>query len=109
MRMNADIRLNRQGDYCMWGFIVAIIGGLVVQPSEDMLARPVARVFDPVLKITPEEMRLFAFVLVMLIVGIITWILGSGSPFWVIFGGALGLFGRRLVSWGQEQLAKRRE
>lgn len=91
----------------MWGFIVAIIGGLVVQPAEDILAKPVAQFITPVVKVEPGEMRLLAFVLVMLIVGIIASILDSGSAFWVIVGGVIGIFGRRIVTWGQERLAKR--
>ncbi len=91
----------------MWGFIVAVIGGLVVQPAEDLLAKPVARFIAPVVKIEPGEMRLLSFLLVMLIVGIIAALLDSGSAFWIVLGGMIGLFGRRLVAWGQERLAKR--
>lgn len=91
----------------MWGFILAVIGGLLVPQAEEPLARPLARAVAPALKVEPGEMRLFAFVIVMLIVGILSALLDSGSAFWVILGGALGLFGARLYTFVKAQIDNR--
>lgn len=90
----------------MWGFIVAVIGGLVVAPAEDALAKPVAKFISPVVKVEPGEMRALSFALVMLIVGIIAALIHSGTAFWVILGGVLGLFGQRLYVWGRGLIDK---
>ncbi|MCC7321142.1 MAG: hypothetical protein IT542_09220 [Rubellimicrobium sp.] len=92
----------------MWGFIVAIIGGLVVDRAEEPLARPLARLIAPVVRIEQAEMRTLAFAVVMLIVGVIADLIDSGSPFWVILGGVLGLFGVRLFAFARDRLDQRR-
>lgn len=92
----------------MWGFIVAIIGGLLVAPAEDLLAKPVARILAPVVKVEDAEMRALSLAIVLLIVGIIAAVIDSGSPFWVILGAILGLFGQRLYAWGRGAIEKRR-
>lgn len=88
----------------MWGFIVAVIAGLATRQAEEPLARPLSRLIAPVVKVEPDEIRLFAFILVMLIAGILSELLHSGSTFWVILGGALGYFGMRLVSFVKAQI-----
>lgn len=92
----------------MWGFIVAIIGGLVVAPAEDLLAKPVARLIAPVAKVEDSEMRALSLAIVLLIVGIIAELIHSGTPFWVILGAILGLFGQRLYTWTRGAIEKRR-
>ncbi|MBW7922394.1 MAG: hypothetical protein H3C51_09875 [Rubellimicrobium sp.] len=92
----------------MWGFIVAIIGGLVVAPAEDLLAKPVARLVAPVVKIEDGEIRALSLVIVLLIVGIIAELIHSGTPFWVILGATIGLFGQRLFNWARAAVEKRR-
>lgn len=92
----------------MWGFIVAIIGGLLVAPAEEVLAKPFARLIAPVVKIEENEMRALSFALVLLIVGIIVELIHSGKPFWVILGAVIGLFGQRIFTWGRGQFDKRR-
>jgi hypothetical protein len=39
-----------------------------------------------------------AFVIAMLVAGVVGALLDSGSAFWMILGGALGYFGARLVT-----------
>lgn len=88
----------------MWGFIVAVIAGLATRQAEEPLARPLARMIAPVVKVEPDEVRLFAFIVVMLIAGILSELLRSGSAFWVILGGALGYFGLRLFAFVKAQI-----
>lgn len=88
----------------MWGFIVAVVAGLLTTAAEEPLARPAARALARVVQVEPGEMRLFAFVLVMLIAGIAAELLDSGSAFWVILGGALGYFGTRIAQFVKAQV-----
>lgn len=92
----------------MLGFIVAIIGGLLVAPAEDVLAKPAARILAPVIKVEEAEMRALSLALVLVIVGVLAWILRSGSVFWVAVGLLLGLFGQRLFKTAREAFEKRR-
>lgn len=92
----------------MWGFIVAVIGGLVVAPAEELLAKPVARLLAPVVKVEPGEMRALALALVLLVVSIVAELIHSGTPFWVVLGAIIGLFGQRLLTWGRGKIDGRR-
>lgn len=81
----------------MLGFIIAIIAGFFTPQAEPVLAKPVAGALGKFIKIEDSEMRLLSFMLVMILTGIAAVLLGSGSTFWVILGGALGYFGKRIV------------
>ena len=91
----------------MWGFILAVFGGLIVSQIEEPIARPLARLMAPVVRFEPGEMRLLAFVIVMLVVGILVELINSGSTFWVILGGALGLVGMRLYTFVKAKIDNR--
>lgn len=91
----------------MLGFIVAVIAGFLTPYAETPLARPVASLMGEHIKLEPGEMRVLAFILVMLLAGVASNLLHSGSTFWVILGGALGYFGTRLVAAAQGAMDKR--
>ncbi len=82
----------------MLGFIVAIAGGFFTPQAEPILAKPVADMAGKYITLEAGELRLLAFILVMLVVGIVSALLASGSTFWVILGGTLGYFGKRIVA-----------
>lgn len=92
----------------MLGFVVAVVAGFLTPAAEEALARPVERVLRPHILLEPGESRVLAFVLVMLLAGIAANLLDSGSPFWVILGGALGYFGTRLVAAARAAMDARR-
>lgn len=91
----------------MFGFLVAIVAGFVTPQLEEPLARPLVRKLGKVMTFEGAETRLIAFIMAMLVAGIVSALLESGSAFWVILGGALGYFGVRLVAVGREMLAAR--
>jgi hypothetical protein len=91
----------------MWAFILAVIAGLLVGPAEEPLAKPVARLIAPVVRIDPAEMRLLSFALLMLIVGVLAELLHSGSTFWVILGGVIGLFAMRIYAFVKARIDNR--
>lgn len=91
----------------MWGFILAVIGGLLVPQAEEPLARPIAKAISPAVRVEPSEIRLLAFIIVMLIVGIVATLFESGSAFWVMAGGAVGLFGQRIYTFVKAQFDNR--
>lgn len=92
----------------MLGFVVAVVAGFLTPAAEEALARSVERILRPHILIEPDERRLLAFVLVLLLAGIAANLLDSGSPFWVILGGALGYFGTRLVAAARRAMDARR-
>jgi type IV secretory pathway TrbD component len=92
----------------MLGFVVAVVAGFLTPAAEETLARPVERALREHILLDQGERRLLAFVLVMLLAGVAANLLNSGSPFWVILGGALGYFGTRLVAAARRVLDARR-
>ncbi len=82
----------------MFGFIVAVIAGFLTPYAETPLARPVAKAMGSQIALEPGEITLLSFILVMLLAGIASELLNSGSSFWVILGGALGYFLLRIVA-----------
>jgi hypothetical protein len=82
----------------MLGFIVAVVAGLLTPRAEAPLARPLARAMEGRIPVAPGEMRILAFILMMLLAGVVAELLHSGSAFWIILGGGLGYFGERILA-----------
>lgn len=78
----------------MLAFLVAIVAGAVVPLIEGIVKGPLSALG---LELEEGESRTVAFIVAMLGVGIVGWVWSSGSVFWVILGGALGLFGLRII------------
>ncbi len=91
----------------MLGFIIAVVAGFLTPYAETPLARPVAAVMGDRVPLEAGELRVLAFIIVMLLAGVAANLLHSGSAFWIILGGAVGYFGTRLVSAAQGAMDKR--
>jgi hypothetical protein len=92
----------------MFGFFIALIAGFLTRHAEDPLTRPLLRRLGTRVVIEPGEVRLVSFVIVMLLAGLLAALLHSGSPFWVILGGAVGYFATRLLAAAQAVLDGRK-
>lgn len=82
----------------MWGFIIAVIAGFATPYAEAPLAVPFARLAEKFVRVEQAELRLVAFAFMMLIAGIAAEFLNSGSAFWVILGGVIGVFAARIMA-----------
>jgi hypothetical protein len=82
----------------MWGFIIAVIAGFATPYVETPLAVPLARLTEKFVRVDQAELRMVAFAIVMLIAGVAAELLHSGSAFWVILGGVIGVFAARIVA-----------
>lgn len=91
----------------MFGFLAALVAGFVTPQLEAPIARPLARKMEKFITLEVSETRLIAFIVAMLIAGVVSALLESGSTFWVILGGALGYFGTRLIAVAREMIAAR--
>lgn len=83
----------------MLGFIFAAIAGFVTKYAEDLVALPLVRALRGKIDIEAGEVRLVAFMSVMLVAGIAADLLGNGTTFWFIIGGILGYFALRIVAF----------
>lgn len=93
----------------MFGFIAAAIAGFVAPQLDVPVARPLARFMEKHITLEASETRLISFVVAMLAAGIIGSLLGSGSAFWMILGGALGYFGTRIVAAARAAMDARKD
>jgi hypothetical protein len=91
----------------MWGFILAVAAGFCTPYAEEPLARPLARWAERHVTLEPGELRLLSFAIVMLIAGVGSALLDSGSAFWVILGGVIGVFAARIVAALRETMDSR--
>ena len=82
----------------MLGFILGVVAGWLAPVAEEPLARPLARALAPRITVAESEMRAVAFIIVMLLAGLLAEAVDSESAFWVILGGAIGFFGTRIVT-----------
>lgn len=92
----------------MLGFIIALIAGFATPWLETPLARPLARAMKPVVPVQEKEIVALSFILAMLIGALLCAIFSTGTPFWFILGGALGLGLMRLVAAAKAALDKAR-
>ncbi len=81
----------------MFGFIVALAAGFITPTVEEPLAKPLARAMAPHIVVEPGEMRVLAFMLMMIAAGIVASVFGTGSALGLAVGGALGYFAARIV------------
>lgn len=88
----------------MLGFLIAAAAGFLTPQITESLAGPVIKTVSAHIKIEPAEKRLVGFMLAMLGAGVAAALLHSGTPFWVILGGVLGYFGKRIADMVQKML-----
>lgn len=85
----------------MFGFLIAVAGGVVTPMIETPLARPVAAALRGTVDVTDTELRALAFMIAMIGAGILCAVFDSGSALSLAVGGTVGYFGMRLVKWVQ--------
>jgi len=88
----------------MFGFLIAVVAGAVTPMIETPLARPVARMLGENIEIQEGELRALAFMIAMIIAGILCAVFSSGSALGLAVGGTLGYFGMRLVRLVQRMI-----
>ncbi len=91
----------------MLGFIIAVAAGFFTPLIGGLLVDPIVRVLGNHITIEADERPLIAFMLAMLVAGIASAVLVSGTPFWIILGGILGYFGSRIVEAVRKVMAER--
>jgi hypothetical protein len=93
----------------MFGFLIAVAAGAATPMLEGPLARPVARAMGANVEIADGELRALAFMIAMIIAGVVCALFSSGSALGLAVGGALGYFGVRLLRWLQRSVDSRRD
>lgn len=91
----------------MFGFLIAIAAGFATPMFEASLARPVQRFLAERIEVEDGEVRVIAFIIALLIAGLLSAIFHSGTTLWIVIGAALGYFGTRIVRLAQTALANR--
>lgn len=92
----------------MLGFVVAIGAGLLTPYLTDPLARPLAKALRVYMPVKDGELILLSFMLAMLGAAMLGQMLSSGTPFWIVAGGSIGYFGKRIIAAVQAVAEKRR-
>ncbi len=93
----------------MFGFLIAVVAGAVTPMIEAPVARPVAKVLTQKMDFADGELRLLAFMIAMMVAGLLCAIFSSGSALGLAVGGTLGYFGLRLVRIVQKVIEGRRD
>lgn len=91
----------------MFGFLIAVVAGAVTPMIEGPLARPVAKAMGNVVELEDGEMRALAFMIAMIIAGILCAVFSSGSALGLAVGGTVGYFGMRILRWMQRIMENR--
>lgn len=92
----------------MFGFIIALIAGAATPMLEGPAARPIARVLGANIALAEGELRALAFMIAMIIAGVLCAVFSTGTPLSLAIGGTLGFFGMRLIRWGQRAIEDRK-
>lgn len=92
----------------MLGFLVAIAAGFVTPQLDAPVAGPLSGLVGKYMTLEVAETRLLSFMVAMLIAGIVSVLLDSGSTFWVILGGMIGYFATRIVAAARDAMDARK-
>jgi len=92
----------------MFGFLIAIAAGAVTPMIETPVARPLARAMGDNVELADGELRTLAFMIAMIVAGVLCAVFDSGSALSLAVGGTLGYFGMRLVRWLQRVIEGKR-
>ncbi|HKL68899.1 hypothetical protein [Salibaculum sp.] len=88
----------------MFGFIIALLAGVLTPHIEPSVARPLARALSRHMPVEEGETRLLAFLVALVGAGVLCALFDTGSPLGVAFGAGLGYFGLRLLAAMQKAL-----
>ncbi|SMX32372.1 hypothetical protein [Octadecabacter ascidiaceicola] len=92
----------------MFGFLIAVLAGAATPMIEAPLARPVARMMGEGFDVKDTEMRALAFMIAMIIAGILCAVFSSGSALGLAVGGSVGYFAMRLLRTAQRMIEDKR-
>lgn len=92
----------------MFGFLIALIAGFATPMLETPAARPIARLMGRNVELADGELRALAFMIAMIVAGVLCAVFSTGTPLSLAIGGTLGYFGTRLLGWGQRALENRK-
>ena len=81
----------------MFGFLIAVAAGAVTPMIETPVARPVAQALTQRMEFSDGELRALAFMIAMMVAGLLCAIFGTGSALGLAVGGTLGYFAVRIV------------
>jgi len=93
----------------MFGFLIAVAAGAVTPMIEGPVARPLAQAMNDNIELADGELRALAFMIAMIIAGLLCALFSSGSALGLAVGGTLGYFGMRLVRWLQRIIEGKRD
>ena len=92
----------------MLGFLIAVAAGAVTPMLEGHVARPLAQAMRDTVEVADGELRTLAFMIAMIVAGLLCAVFSSGSALGLAVGGTLGYFGMRLVRWLQRVIEGKR-
>jgi len=92
----------------MFGFLIAFAAGAATPMIEAPLARPIARMMGETIDVQGTELRALAFMIAMIIAGILCAVFSSGSALGLAVGGVLGYFFMRLLRTAQRMIEDKR-
>ena len=89
----------------MFGFLIALAAGAAAPMLEGPVAHPIAQALRDKVELADGELRALAFMVAMILAGILCALFSSGSALGLAVGGTLGYFTPRLVGWVQRTIA----
>lgn len=92
----------------MLGFLIALAAGAATPLLEGPVAHPLALALREKVELADGEMRAFAFMISMILAGVLCALFSAGSAFSLAVGGTLGYFGIRLIGWVQRATSGKR-
>lgn len=93
----------------MLGFLIAIAAGFVTPQLDTPVSGPLQKMLGKFLTFEAAETRLLSFMVAMLVAGVASVLLASGSTFWIILGGMIGYFATRIVAAAREAMDARKD
>jgi len=81
----------------MLTFVIAIVAGVLSPRAVPFLKDRVADILPDGPDLSEAELQVFAFALLMVLVGLLAFLSDSGSPLGLALGGLLGRFGKRIA------------
>lgn len=93
----------------MLGFLISVAAGALTPMIESPVARPAAKALSQNIDVQDGEVRVLAFMIAMIVAGILCAVFGTGSALGLAVGGALGYFGGRILRAIQKIIEGRRD
>lgn len=81
----------------MFGFLIAVGAGVLVPHIEKPLALPLVEALRRHITVEPNEVRIVAFAIMLIISALVTVFFGAGGLLGQALGISLGYFGTRII------------